>query len=372
MSAPRYEAKVQPSHPVLQVEPTDHCNLACRMCAPHFEGWETVHGVPKGHLDPALWERVVQGLVADDQRFDHVIFQWLGDPSVHPELDRLVATAARGLAGRVGYLRVDTNAILLGGERMDRLVQAVAGSSVPLLVVVTIDAATPEVYAHVKGRDALARVQRNVRRLLRLRRALAAPVNLQVQFVVQPGNDHEAGAFLRYWTDLLACQGHGAPGGPEPHDEVLFKRLSVGGGAAGQADADALYEQALTRHGITPGRLGAVTVHTWQDRPWQRDDGHQDAPRDACPGLWLTPVIRQDGHLLMCCADLHSRLDLGSLEHASFAQLWSGPRATAERLAHLAGRFEGPCADCGGINWYQTTEPMRQAARQRARELGLS
>lgn len=356
----------QPAHPVLQVEPTDHCNLRCRMCAPHHEGWETVHGIPKGYLDPALWERVVAGLARDGQRFDHLIFQWLGDPSLHPELDRLVATAASGLGERVGYLRVDTNGILLAGARMERLVQAVAGTPVPLLVVITLDAASPEVYAQVKGRDALVRVRRNVRQLLALRRRLGARVNLQLQFVVQPGNAHELGPFLAYWRDLLACQG-----GADFHDELLFKRLSVGGGAQGQAQADALYEQALAQADIRPGRDGPLMVQTWQDRPWQTDDGHTGA-RTACPGLWLTPVIRQDGHLLMCCADLHSALDLGSLAERGFAELWQGPRATEERLKHLAGRFEGPCEGCGGINWYATTPEMAAQARERGGELGLS
>ena len=92
---------------VLQVEPTDHCNLTCAMCAPHHEGWETVHGVAKGYLDADLWERVLVDLVVADAHLDHVIFQWLGDPSLHPELPRLVGAAARHLRGRVGYLRVE-------------------------------------------------------------------------------------------------------------------------------------------------------------------------------------------------------------------------------------------------------------------------
>ena len=58
---------------VLQIEPTDHCNLACRMCAPHAESWDTVHGVPKGYLDPTLYERIIDGLVAEGCAFDHQI-----------------------------------------------------------------------------------------------------------------------------------------------------------------------------------------------------------------------------------------------------------------------------------------------------------
>jgi hypothetical protein len=353
---------------VLQVEPTDHCNLSCRMCAPHHDGWETVHGVPKGYLDPELWARVVEGLARDDVRFDHVIFQWLGDPSLHPQLGRLIGDAARGLAGRVGYLRVDTNLIRMTPARIDDLLSqldAVEGGP-PLLVVVTIDAHRPATYAHVKGADALERVRRHVRHLVRARRRSRATVNLQLQFVVQDGNADEAGDFLAYWTDLLGCQGDD----PRFHDEICFKRLSVAGGGPGQSAADALYESTIAEAGIRPGAHRGVNVLTWEDRPWQEDDGNRGG-RTPCPGLWLTPVIRQDGHLLMCCADLHSTLDLGPLDRASFRALWDGPTATAKRMDHLGGRFTDACAACGGINWYETTPAMAARARDRAAALGL-
>jgi hypothetical protein len=51
--------------------------------------------------------------------------------------------------------------------------------------------------------------------------------------------------------------------------------------------------------------------------------------------------------------------------------LWDGPQATQLRLDHLAGRFDGVCAGCGGINWYQLTDEMTQTARDRAVVLGL-
>lgn len=348
---------------VLQIEPTDHCNLACRMCAPHAERWDTVHGVPKGFLDLGLYSRILDGLVAEDCRFDHVILQWLGDPSLHPQLEDLVALAGRRLAGRVGYVRFDTNAILLGPDRMERLLAARA-PGVPLLVVFTLDAATPETYALVKGRDGLARARRNIRRLLALRARAPTGVNVQVQFVVQAGNAHEAGDFLRYWSDALRCHGFG-----HGHSEILFKRLSVGGGASGQAEADRLYERTMAAHGIAPSETEGLSIVTWSERPWQRDDAH--AARTACPGLWLTPVVRHDGRLQMCCADLGSEHELGSLATSSFRTLWDGAKATRLRMAHLEGRFEGVCAGCGGINWYGLTEAHVRGARSRAGELGV-
>lgn len=348
---------------VLQVEPTDQCNLACAMCAPHAERWETVHGVPKGRLDPAFFRRVLDGLVAEDCRFDHVILQWLGDPLLHPALEDLVADAGAALRGRVGYLRFDTNGLLLGPERLERLLRRRA-PDVPLLVVFTLDAATEETYRRVKGRDGLAVARRHVRRLLALRRDLG-PVDVQVQFVVQPGNAHEAGDFLRYWSDALRCHGYG-----RGHGEILFKRLSVGGGAAGQAAADRLYVETLAAHDIRARVADGLSVTVWDDRPWQRDDAH--AARGACPGLWYTPVVRHDGHLLMCCADLRGELDLGSLAEASFRELWEGEKATRARLAHLDGRFEGVCAGCGGVNWYALRGEDAAAARRRGRALGIA
>ena len=104
------------------------------MCAPHHEGWDQVHQIPKGILDVDLYERIIDGLVSDDCRFDHIIFQWLGDPSLHPDLPRLLNIAADKMGDRVGYLRVDTNAIRLPPARMDGILAA-ARPDVPLLVV---------------------------------------------------------------------------------------------------------------------------------------------------------------------------------------------------------------------------------------------
>ena len=158
---------------VLQIEPTDHCNLSCRMCLPHFTKQESIRGIPKGMMSMETYHRVVDGLVADRVCSDHIIFQWLGDPSLHPHLEEMIAIAQQRLRDQVGYLRVDTNAIVLTPERMDRLVEAYARCpELPLLLVFTMDAVTNATYATVKGQDALARVRRNVRHFIMKRAQL--------------------------------------------------------------------------------------------------------------------------------------------------------------------------------------------------------
>jgi len=342
---------------VLQIEPTDRCNLSCTMCTPHHLRQEQIHGIPKGVMDLALYRRIVDGLVADDARFDHIIFQWLGDPSLHPQLEDMVAYAQDHLGDRVGYLRVDTNAILLTPKRMARFVAIYKRRpEVPLLMVFTVDAVTPETYQRVKGQDALARVRRHVRRFLVERSRLAldpadVKLNVQLQFVLQEGNHHEVGAFVRYWSEFLRCQGGG-----KGYSEIMVKRLSVAAGGAGQLAADQLYERACSEQGITEHQTPHVHVKVWRDRPWESTAAEVSAPRQPCPGLWMTPVIRHDGRLMMCCADLPGELDLGSLADAGFRELWEGEEAVRRRIAHVRGAFSevGPCEACGGINWYRT------------------
>lgn len=353
---------------VLQVEPTDLCDLACAMCAPQRDRSTPPHGVPRGFLAMPVFEAILDGLAADDARFDHVLLQWMGEPALHPDLPGLVGRAAAGLRDRASYLRVDTNGIRLDPDRMDALVDAwLPHRTLPLLLVFSVDAITPGTYAQVKGRDAFHTVVRNLRHLLLRRRTLARrlpnlALNVQVQLVLQDGNAAEAGAFVDGWSALFACLGQG--GGC---NEILVKRLSVDGGGPGQDAADRLYDLVRRTQRLAAREAPPARVVLWEDRPWERDDGHPVAPRGPCPGPWLTPVIRHDGVLTVCCADLRGQLALGRPDREGFLRLWEGEEADALRQAHLDGGYPGPCAACGGIAWYRLDPDDLQAPARRCR-----
>jgi len=163
---------------------------------------------------------------------------------------------------------------------------------------------------------------------------------------VQKENAHEAESFLKYWRDLFLCYG-----GEQWYDEIMFKRLSVDGGGKGQAEVDALYQETILNKGISKQEFDGCSVQVWEQRPWQEDDQNQ-GDRTACPALWMTPVIRQDGELMICCADLQGEFSLGNTRERSFLELWNGRKMQTLRREHLRGHFSGLCQECGGINWY--------------------
>lgn len=85
-----------------------------------------------------------------------------------------------------------------------------------------------------------------------------------------------------------------------------------------------------------------------------REEG-QRSSRMPCPGLWKTPVIRWDGELMACCADVDGEIAVGNLRDAAFDELWFGETMTEYRMLHIEGRFEEipKCWSCGGINFYK-------------------
>ncbi len=258
---------------VLQIEPTDVCNLRCRMCAPQLEASRTVHGsVPKGYMSLSVLRRIVEGIARSPVRFDHLIFQWLGEPTLHPRLVDMVSLCHERIRDRFDYFRIDTNGVALTPEKIDGLVEIYERDrGFPLLIVFSLDAVTEATYRRVKGapRGTFSRVLKHIDHLLDRRAALKGePVNLNLefQFVLQGGNAHETRAFLEYWDQYLA-EGRRGVG----YNEVMIKRLSVAAGGEGQRRADELYDETMRIFGIRPFDKPHIHLATWKDRTWERD-----------------------------------------------------------------------------------------------------
>ncbi len=265
---------------VLQIEPTDVCNLHCRMCTPQVERKESVHGShPQGFMPIRLLRRIADDIAGSPVRFDHVIFQWLGEPTLHPNLMEMVAICHDRFRKQCGYFRIDTNGTALTPRRVDALIDIyLRDRDFPILVVFSLDAVTEATYARVKGAPpgTFRRVLDHIEYLLERRADLAdgpMNLNLEFQFVLQGGNAHETRAFMEHWDRRLAGGRRGIG-----YNEVMIKRLSVAAGGEGQRLADELYDHTLRAFDIRPYDKAHIHVATWKDRTWERD---ADPARDS-------------------------------------------------------------------------------------------
>jgi hypothetical protein len=250
------------------------------MCHPQQGFRPTLHGdLLKGYMDTGLFRRIVDGIAAGSATFDHLIFQWLGDPSLHPELFDMLAYAEDVAGERFGYFRIDTNAILLSSDRIAQLVDVYRRHPLkPVLIVFSLDAISRETYRKVKGRDQFDTVMANVHGFLEARGRLDLPsinLNAEFQFVLQAQNHHEARAFVDHW-DGVCSRGRNGVG----YNDVMIKRLSVGTGGEKQHVADRLYAETVARFGLQPFDKPHLHLKLWSERAWQEHDDPAAADSD--------------------------------------------------------------------------------------------
>jgi molybdenum cofactor biosynthesis enzyme MoaA len=265
---------------VLQVEPTDFCNLTCPMCHPQQGFRPNLHGdLLKGYMDVELFSRIVDGIERSDVCFDHLIFQWLGDPSLHPELFEMLRYARRKVSDRFDYFRIDTNAILLTPDRTEQLIDAyLEDPRVPVLIVFSLDAITKETYKKAKGRDQFDVVMANIHHFLRRRGELeleTITLNAEFQFVLQAMNAHEARDFVDHW-DRTCAEGRNGVG----YNDIMVKRVSVGTGGEKQHAADRLYAETIERFGLAPFKKDHIELKIWMERAWEEHDDPESKKTD--------------------------------------------------------------------------------------------
>jgi hypothetical protein len=258
LSRPRPAGTGQPIN--LNLELTDLCNIACRMCGQADN--PKVHNLqPNSFMSWEVWKAAIDSLESYQDEV-HLCPHWLGEPALHPQFDRFVRYAFEQNRGNrlFRYFKLHTNGSLLGPERIDTLLDCANTPGIEpdtfRFVHFSVDAWTPATYHRIKRYDYGERVYRNIVRLLerRVARGLRWPF-VTVAFIVMPENRHEADWFRTYWTGVFERLGldydlfYDWPS--REVDNLYFRRLHQ----ADQATADRLHREVLDQLGILP--LGA-------------------------------------------------------------------------------------------------------------------
>ena len=99
----------------LFVEVTTLCNLRCGMCVKQ----NGAGGIPEGSMSPETFDRLLPAF----PHLDTLVLNGIGEPLLHPHLERFIARARTLLPERasVGF---QTNGMMLTDERAESLVAA--------------------------------------------------------------------------------------------------------------------------------------------------------------------------------------------------------------------------------------------------------
>ncbi len=182
MTNPERLAIVDPSdHPArrphpsrLFVEVTTRCNLRCSMCVKQSSG----QAMREGHMSGETFARLAPAL----PHLDALVLNGIGEPLLHPDLERFVEVARRAMpeAGWVGF---QTNGQLLGPRRAQSL--AAAGID---RICISVDATSPEMFEALRGGGRHEAIEIAAASLHHAGRQRGRPIALGVEFVAMRDN----------------------------------------------------------------------------------------------------------------------------------------------------------------------------------------
>lgn len=220
-----------------------------------------------------------------------------GEPLLAPHFKEVTAIAKeKGMP-----VAINTNGLALPDSLIEFLIEQEVDS-----VMFSIDATTKETLRVVRGVDKLDKIKHAIDRMLKARGGREFP-RIGVSFTCQEENQHELEDFVAYWPKIV---------------DVV--------------------------------RIGNVFK-----------DGHfQNIPtpkvRKACPVLYKTMPIHNDGTVTICCLDSFRETNMGNVFEEGVRAVWQGEKFQNVRRLHEEGRWdEVPiCKDCNGWSQYDYEEEI--------------
>lgn len=338
----------------IYIEPTTHCNLACRTCVRNV--WDE----PMGHMTHATFARIMDGIRAFPLP-QKVFFGGFGEPLFHPDIVTMVAQAKK----RGASVELITNGTLLDEKRAREMIAA--GLDV---LWVSLDGATPESYTDVRLGAALPTVIENIAQFRRLRPTAQLPSpEIGIVFVAMARNVHDLPDVLRLARRLGATRfmvSNVLPHTPEMRDEVLYRYAM-----SNDTYFPSPREPQLTTPKMDAERLANPALYEAICGNWNLNfTGTQHhLTSDRCPFIEAgATAVGCDGGVSPCLPLLHSnhnylngldrharRYVVGNINERSLPELWHAPEYAAFRARVQAFDF-APCTICDGCPLSETNE----------------
>ncbi|MBU2644566.1 radical SAM/SPASM family putative metalloenzyme maturase [bacterium] len=166
------------------MEPTTRCNLRCEMCVKQAPG----NAIRDGDLSLDLFERLRPGL----QDLETVVFSGIGEPLLHPGLERMIA-AAGGLCNNGGTIGLQTNGTLLNVDRVRSLLTSGLNE-----LCISLDSVNPDIFSRVRAGGNLDTVKQAFAAMNTARSELKRDFRFGVEFVVMKQNLQNLPAVIQW------------------------------------------------------------------------------------------------------------------------------------------------------------------------------
>ncbi|KAA3615533.1 MAG: radical SAM protein [Calditrichaeota bacterium] len=286
--------------PVLQIEPTNSCNLKCPLC----DSGNGAMKRKKGNFDLHLFKKILDEI---GKKVWLILFYHQGEPFISP--DFLAAVRA---ANKLGiYTNTNTN-----GHYMSAKVAAETVHSGLDSLILSYDGINQESYAKYRQNGNLEKVRQSVKNLVEAKKRFNSKTPyILLQCLIHKYNEHTRDIIRKQGQDMEV-------------DRVLFKNIQV------NSFEDAVEwlpkNENFKRYKIAENRLENKKSGTF-----------------FCPRPWTTSLINWDGRVVPCCFDKNATHVMGDLNQENFTKLWRNDKYTRFRKEFLTAEQMAPmCKNC--------------------------
>ena len=320
----------------LYLETTNRCNLLCTTCPRTYEELE-----PPADMSWELFTSIVDQI----PQLDRAVLHGVGEPMLVKHLPRMV----RYLKDRGTYVLFNTNGTVLNEKNGRALIEADLDE-----LRVSFDAATPESYRVIRGKNYFNRILKNVKafRELQEREGHEKP-RVSAWLTGLRETIEELPDFVRVAAETGVKEVHlqrlvffkdDAIGMARP-DQALYEQLS--GAEAVHIDRAAAMAKSL---GVTFSASGGASEPGVSLK--RHDTG---APWSMCRRPWTVMYFTANGRALPCCIAPFSQrgyenYTLGDATQQTLREIWTGPAYSSFRKALMSNTPPDACASCG-LRW---------------------
>ena len=282
-----------PEFPItLQLELINRCNLSCVMC------YTTNHKTPKETLDIGTVRKMMQE--AKQYKLPALMIGMGAESLLYKDIRSLVEAAQDAEVMDIFFA---TNGVLLNESMAEFLVKKQVARC-----WISLDAATPETFKKIRGKDELDKIEANIRRLVEIKRREKSKLpNLRVSFCVQEHNFHERAAFVEKWKDTV--------------DHIDFQQLT---------DFKFLDELMETGDVVQKPEVPA----------------NVDLERPVCQYPFNSLNVWSSGDVTPCCNFYGKSLVVGNVREQSLKEIWDGAALNEIRDQFRTGNINPTCRVC--------------------------
>jgi MoaA/NifB/PqqE/SkfB family radical SAM enzyme/glycosyltransferase involved in cell wall biosynthesis len=297
---------------VLQIEPTNMCNLRCPLCPVAQKKLRR----ESRHMRFEEFKQIVDDV--EDHVLLFVMWDW-GEPLMNPEFPRMVRYAADRDIRTV----TSTNAHFLND---DSRVEEILSCGLSTLIV-AIDSIHADIYRKYRKKGSLDKAISGLHKVIEIKKRIHSTTTINFRMVVMRQNEHEVAAMERTARRLGA-------------DVFSVKTLNP---ACGEVSLDSEFVPEDLRYRRLEYRPG-----TWERITVDRD----------CERPWIMANIFSDGSVVPCCYDFDGTMKVGNAFEEPFGKIWNGTAFAELRKKILTDRDNIlHCKQCL-INFKHTPQGM--------------